>query len=83
MRARSVLGWNVRDIVATVQSMRARGVVFTVYEGLGQDELGIWTAPDGQAKVAWFADPDDGNVLSVSRLTGRGADRERFAPVWG
>lgn len=66
MRARSVLGWNVRDIVATVQSMRARGVVFTVYEGLGQDELGIWTAPDGQAKVAWFADPD-GNVLSVSQ----------------
>ena len=61
-----VLGWNVRDIVATVQSMRAQGVVFTVYEGLGQDELGFWTAPDGQAKVAWFADPD-GNVLSVSQ----------------
>ena len=61
-----VLGWNVRDIVATVQSMRARGLVFTVYEGFGQDELGIWTAPDGQAKVAWFADPD-GNVLSVSQ----------------
>ena len=61
-----VLGWNVRDIVATVLSMRVRGVVFTVYEGLGQDELGIWTAPDGQAKVAWFADPD-GNVLSVSQ----------------
>jgi catechol 2,3-dioxygenase-like lactoylglutathione lyase family enzyme len=61
-----VLGWNVRDIVATVLSMRARGVVFAVYEGLGQDELGIWTAPDGQSKVAWFADPD-GNVLSVSQ----------------
>jgi catechol 2,3-dioxygenase-like lactoylglutathione lyase family enzyme len=61
-----VLGWNVSDIVATVLSMRARGVVFTVYEGLGQDELGIWTAPDGESKVAWFADPD-GNVLSVSQ----------------
>lgn len=61
-----VLGWNVGDIVATVRWMRDRGVVFTVYEGLGQDELGIWTAPDGQAKVAWFADPD-GNVLSVSQ----------------
>jgi catechol 2,3-dioxygenase-like lactoylglutathione lyase family enzyme len=60
-----VLGWNVRDIVATVGSMRAAGVVCTVYEGMGQDELGIWTAPDGQARVAWFADPD-GNVLSVS-----------------
>lgn len=61
-----VLGWNVRDVVATVLSIRARGVVFTVYDGLGQDELGVWTAPDGQAKVAWFADPD-GNVLSVSQ----------------
>ena len=61
-----VLGWNVADIVATVQWMRARGVVCTVYEGMGQDELGIWTAPDGQAKVAWFTDPD-GNVLSVSQ----------------
>jgi catechol 2,3-dioxygenase-like lactoylglutathione lyase family enzyme len=61
-----VLGWNVRDIVATVRSMRTRGVVCTVYEGMGQDELGIWTAPGGQAKVAWFTDPD-GNVLSVSQ----------------
>lgn len=61
-----VLGWNVRDIVATVRSIRAQGVLFTVYEGMGQDELGIWTAPDGQTKVAWFADPD-GSVLSVSQ----------------
>lgn len=61
-----VLGWNVRDVVATVRSMMDRGVVFTVYEGMGQDDLGIWTAPDGQAKVAWFADPD-GNVLSLSQ----------------
>lgn len=29
-----------------------------------QDELGIWTAPDGSAKVAWFEDPD-GNLLSL------------------
>jgi catechol 2,3-dioxygenase-like lactoylglutathione lyase family enzyme len=62
-----VLGWNVRDIASTVASMRDRGVVFAVYEGMGQDELGIWTSPDGLAKVAWFADPD-GNVLSVSQV---------------
>lgn len=61
-----VLGWNVRDIEARVASMRDRGIVFTVYEGLNQDELGIWTAPDGQSKVAFFADPD-GNMLSVSQ----------------
>lgn len=61
-----VLGWNVDDIISTVASMRERGVRFTIYPGMGQDELGIWTAPDGRAKVAWFADPD-GNVLSLSQ----------------
>jgi predicted enzyme related to lactoylglutathione lyase len=33
---------------------------------MGQDELGIWTAPDGGAKVAWFSD-SEGNVLSLSQ----------------
>lgn len=61
-----VLGWNVRDIRSVVDSMRARGVEFTIYPGMGQDELGIWTSPDGHAQVAWFADPD-GNVLSLSQ----------------
>jgi predicted enzyme related to lactoylglutathione lyase len=61
-----VLGWNVDDIGATVSVLRDRGVTFTVYEGIGQDDQGIWTAPDGQAKVAWFSDPD-GNVLSISQ----------------
>jgi hypothetical protein len=31
-----------------------------------QDELGIWTSPDGKSKVGFFADPD-GNVLSLSQ----------------
>jgi catechol 2,3-dioxygenase-like lactoylglutathione lyase family enzyme len=61
-----VLGWNVGDIGAAVEALRDRGVVFTIYEGMGQDELGIWTSPDGQAKVAFFADPD-GNALSLSQ----------------
>ena len=61
-----VLGWNVPDIVATVNALRARGVAFTIYDGMGQDELGIWTSPDGRAKVAFFADPD-GNVLSLAQ----------------
>lgn len=61
-----VFGWNVSDISAVAENLRSRGVTFTIYEGMGQDELGIWTAPDGGAKVAWFADPD-GNVLSLSQ----------------
>lgn len=61
-----VLGWNVADIVGSVRALRERGVTFTVYEGMGQDELGVWTSPDGAARVAFFADPD-GNVLSLAQ----------------
>lgn len=61
-----VLGWNVPDMTSAALSLRERGIAFTVYPGMGQDELGIWTSPDGQVKVAWFADPD-GNVLSLSQ----------------
>lgn len=64
--AHPVFGWHVEDIEAGVQALTDRGVVFTIYEGFGQDALGIWTAPGGAAKVAWFADPD-GNVLSLSQ----------------
>ncbi len=64
--AHPVLGWQVADIVATVTSLRDHGVVFTIYDGMGQDDLGIWTAPDGKAKVAFFNDPD-GNALSLTQ----------------
>lgn len=63
--AHPVLGWNVADISAAAAALRARGVRFTIYEGMGQDDLGIWSSPNGKTKVAWFNDPD-GNVLSLS-----------------
>jgi catechol 2,3-dioxygenase-like lactoylglutathione lyase family enzyme len=65
--AHPVLGWNVGDIGAAVAALRGRGIEFIVYEGMGQDEDGIWTAPDGAAKVAFFADPD-GNLLSLAQV---------------
>lgn len=65
--AHPVLGWNVEDIAASVIALRDRGVTFTIFPGMGQDELGIWTSPDGAAKVAFFADPD-GNVLSLAQV---------------
>jgi predicted enzyme related to lactoylglutathione lyase len=63
----SVLGWEVDDIVASVTDLKSRGVVFEIYDfpWMTQDELGIWTAPDGTS-VAWFKDPD-GNLLSVAQ----------------
>lgn len=61
-----VLGWDVPDIRAAAQLLRGKGVSFTIYEGMGQDELGIWSAPDGATHLAWFADPD-GNLLGLSQ----------------
>jgi len=63
----TVLGWDVPDIVASVKALKAKGVAFTIYEGFGQDALGIWTAPGSSNRVAWFLDPD-GNNLSLTQF---------------
>jgi catechol 2,3-dioxygenase-like lactoylglutathione lyase family enzyme len=60
----TVLGWEVDDVAATARGLIEKGVCFERYEGFGQDELNVWTAPGG-TKVAWFKDPD-GNLLSIS-----------------
>jgi predicted enzyme related to lactoylglutathione lyase len=61
----TVLGWRVVDIVVTIRALREAGVVFKHYEGMTEDEDGVWIAPGG-SRVAWFADPD-GNVLSLQQ----------------
>jgi catechol 2,3-dioxygenase-like lactoylglutathione lyase family enzyme len=61
----TVLGWEVADVSATAQALRAAGVVLERYPGMQQDDLGVWTPPGG-GQVAWFKDPD-GNTLSVSQ----------------
>jgi len=62
----TVLGWIVPDIAQAVRALVKRGVVFQRYEGMGQDDLGIWSSPSG-ARVAWFADPE-GNTLSLTQM---------------
>jgi catechol 2,3-dioxygenase-like lactoylglutathione lyase family enzyme len=62
----TVLGWRVSGITAAVRGLAARGVVFLRYDGLDQDDDGIWTTPGGD-QVAWFTDPD-GNVLSLTQF---------------
>lgn len=62
-----VLGWQVADIRTTIGALKSKGVAMTVYPGMGQDEDGVWTSPDGAARVAFFADPD-GNVLSLTQV---------------
>lgn len=62
----TLLGWSVDDIQATVAALTARGVAFDRFEGVEQDELGIWRSPGG-ARVAWFKDPD-ANTLSLTQF---------------
>lgn len=63
----TALGWQVADIKSAVQELMEAGVTFERYDGMPQDEQGIWATPDGSA-VAWFKDPD-GNTLSIAQLT--------------
>jgi catechol 2,3-dioxygenase-like lactoylglutathione lyase family enzyme len=67
----TIAGWQVPGIAAAVRDLQARGVRFTRYDGMGQDDLGVWTAPGGD-QVAWFTDPD-GNTLSLTEFAAPGS----------
>jgi catechol 2,3-dioxygenase-like lactoylglutathione lyase family enzyme len=62
----TALGWEVSDIREAVRQLAERGVSVERFGGLEQDELGLWTTPDG-SKVAWFKDPD-GNTISLTEF---------------
>ena len=62
----TAIGWSVSDIAQTIRELIGRGVKFENFEGVDQDELGVWKAPGG-AQVAWFKDPD-GNTLSLTQF---------------
>ncbi len=68
-RSFTVAGWNVTDIEAAVRALAGRGVRFTRYDGMTQDDLGIWVTPGGD-RIAWFTDPD-GNTLSLTMFASR------------
>jgi catechol 2,3-dioxygenase-like lactoylglutathione lyase family enzyme len=63
----TALGWEVSNIKATAKQLLDKGVKFERFEGMSQDDLGIWVSPSG-AMVCWFKDPD-GNVLSLTQFT--------------
>jgi predicted enzyme related to lactoylglutathione lyase len=63
----TVLGWSVDDIHAAIAALTANGVELNRYDGMDQDEAGVWTSPSG-ARIAWFKDPD-GNTLSLQSGT--------------
>lgn len=65
----TVLGWDVAEIGITMQKLVARGVEFARYDGMEQDDDGVWTTPTGD-RIAWFKDPD-GNTLSLTQFVAR------------
>ncbi len=60
----TVHGWQVTDIRADIAHLAAQGVTFLSFPHLEQDDMRIWTTPDGH-KIAWFKDPC-GNILSLT-----------------
>lgn len=61
-----VVGWEVPDVTAVAEALKGKGVTMTIYDGMGQDALGVWTSPDGTTKLAWFPD-SEGNLLMLSQ----------------
>jgi len=61
----AILGWEVRDLAASMRRLKAKKVNFLRYPGMAQDKAGVWKSPDG-SRVAWFQDRD-GNVLSLTQ----------------
>ena len=60
----TVLGWEVPSITEAMTDLADRGIAFERFDGIEQDGLGVWSAPDG-ARIAWFKDPE-GNLLSLA-----------------
>ncbi len=58
----TVLNFSVNNIEKAVDELKKRGVQFEQYEGMSQDERGIFRS--GGPLIAWFKDPA-GNILSV------------------
>lgn len=63
----TVLGWSVENIEQSITEFEENEVELEWFEGLDQDERGIFTFPDGD-QVAWFKDPD-GNILSITQFS--------------
>ena len=63
--AHTVVGWAVPDLPAAVDHLTDHSIVMERYDGVEQDDRGIWTTPAGD-RVVWFKDLD-GNTLSLTQ----------------
>ena len=62
----TVLDWQVEDVADAAEQLQKAGVPRADFDGIEVDASGLWSSPDGGAKIFWFRDPD-GNVLSLSQ----------------
>lgn len=64
----TLAGFQVDDIVKTIEELTEKGVMFEHYDfpGLKTDEKGI--SIQGPVKAAWFKDPD-GNILGITEIS--------------
>ena len=67
------MGWEVKDIDATVRELRARGVVFEEYDGPGIETVdgiayieGNYPSKGSAERGAWFRD-SEGNMLGIGQ----------------
>lgn len=58
--------WNVDDIMAVVDELKGRGVVFETYDIPGAQKEGDVMVM-GNTKATWFKDPD-GNILGITQM---------------
>lgn len=62
----TVYGWQVTNISQQITGLNAKGVSIKTFDHLDQDDLGIWSTPNGD-QIAWFKDPS-GNILSLTEF---------------
>jgi predicted enzyme related to lactoylglutathione lyase len=62
----TILNFPVNNIDEAVSELKAKGIVFEMYEGMHQDAQGVarGIAANMGPDIAWFKDPA-GNILSI------------------
>ena len=53
----TVLGWDVKDVRATVLDLKKAGIACEIFGFFKQDDLGIWTAPGGDSQSPGLRTP--------------------------
>ena len=67
----TIAQWHVDDIESEVHDLKAKGVVFEVYDMPGVRWDGEIAALEGMGRAAWFKD-SEGNILCVDQEVATG-----------